>query len=128
MNRMKTETTLSPFNIEAIRADFPILKEKINGYPLVYFDNAATSQKPQQVIDCISDYYSRYNANIHRGVHTLSQTATDAYEQSRIKIQQHFNAAQSHEILFTAGTTHAINIVASGYSQFLKKGDEEAES
>ena len=121
---MKTETTLSPFNIEAVRADFPILKEKINGYPLVYFDNAATSQTPQQVIDCISDYYSRYNANIHRGVHTLSQTATDAYEQSRIKIQQHFNAAKSHEILFTAGTTHAINIVASGYSQFLKKGDE----
>ena len=124
MKRMKTETTLSPFNIEAVRADFPILKEKINGYPLVYFDNAATSQTPQQVIDCISDYYSRYNANIHRGVHTLSQTATDAYEQSRIKIQQHFNAAKSHEILFTAGTTHAINIVASGYSQFLKKGDE----
>ncbi len=121
---MKTETTLTPFNIEAVRADFPILKEKINGYPLVYFDNAATSQTPQQVIDCISDYYSRYNANIHRGVHTLSQTATDAYEQSRIKIQQHFNAAKSHEILFTAGTTHAINIVASGYSQFLKKGDE----
>lgn len=124
MKRMKTETTLTPFNIEAVRADFPILKEKINGYPLVYFDNAATSQTPQQVIDCISDYYSRYNANIHRGVHTLSQTATDAYEQSRIKIQQHFNAAKSHEILFTAGTTHAINIVASGYSQFLKKGDE----
>ena len=121
---MKTETTLTPFNIEAVRADFPILKEKINGYPLVYFDNAATSQTPQQVIDCISDYYSRYNANIHRGVHTLSQTATDAYEQSRIKIQQHFNAAKSHEILFTAGTTHAINIVASGYSHFLKKGDE----
>ena len=121
---MKTETTLTPFNIEAVRADFPILKEKVNGYPLVYFDNAATSQTPQQVIDCISDYYSRYNANIHRGVHTLSQTATDAYEQSRIKIQQHFNAAKSHEILFTAGTTHAINIVASGYSQFLKKGDE----
>ena len=121
---MKTETTLTPFNIEAVRADFPILKEKVNGYPLVYFDNAATSQTPQQVIDCISDYYSRYNANIHRGVHTLSQTATDAYEQSRIKIQQHFNAAKSHEILFTAGTTHAINIVASGYSHFLKKGDE----
>mgnify|MGYP006434372669 CR=1 FL=1 len=121
---MKTETTISPFNIEAVRADFPILKEKINGYPLVYFDNAATSQTPQQVIDCISDYYSRYNANIHRGVHSLSQIATDAYEQSRIKIQQHFNAEKSHEILFTAGTTHAINIVASGYSQFLKEGDE----
>ena len=124
MNRMKTETTLDVFDVDKIRDDFPILKEEINGYPLVYFDNAATSQTPQQVINCISDYYSRYNANIHRGVHTLSQTATDAYEQSRIKIQNHFNAKRSHEILFTAGTTHAINIVASGYGQFLKKGDE----
>ena len=124
MNRMKTETTLKPFDVDSIRADFPILKEEINGYPLVYFDNAATSQTPQQVINCISDYYSRYNANIHRGVHTLSQTATDAYEQARIKIQKHFNAKKSHEILFTAGTTHAINIVASGYSQILQKGDE----
>ena len=121
---MKTETTLKPFDVDSIRADFPILKEEINGYPLVYFDNAATSQTPQQVINCISDYYSRYNANIHRGVHTLSQTATDAYEQARIKIQKHFNAKRSHEILFTAGTTHAINIVASGYSQILQKGDE----
>ena len=121
---MKTETTLDVFDVDKIRDDFPILKEEINGYPLVYFDNAATSQTPQQVINCISDYYSRYNANIHRGVHTLSQTATDAYEQSRIKIQNHFNAKRSHEILFTAGTTHAINIVASGYGQFLKKGDE----
>jgi cysteine desulfurase/selenocysteine lyase len=126
MDRMKTETetTLNAFDVNKVREDFPILKEQINGYPLVYFDNAATSQTPQQVIDCISDYYSRYNANIHRGVHTLSQTATDAYEQARIKIQKHFNAAQSHEILFTAGTTHAINIVASGYSQKIKKGDE----
>jgi len=124
MNRMKTETTLDVFDVDKIRDDFPILKEEINGYPLVYFDNAATSQTPQQVINCISDYYSRYNANIHRGVHTLSQTATDAYEQSRIKIQNHFNARRSHEILFTAGTTHAINIVAAGYGQFLKKGDE----
>jgi len=121
---MKTETTLDVFDVDKIRDDFPILKEEINGYPLVYFDNAATSQTPQQVINCISDYYSRYNANIHRGVHTLSQTATDAYEQSRIKIQNHFNARRSHEILFTAGTTHAINIVAAGYGQFLKKGDE----
>ena len=124
MKEMRTETTTKSFDIEAIRADFPILKEKVNGYPLVYFDNAATSQKPQQVIDCITDYYSRYNANIHRGVHTLSQIATDAYEQSRIKIKDHFNAAKAHEILFTAGTTHAINIVAAGYSHFLKKGDE----
>jgi len=122
---MKTETTsIKTLDIEAIRADFPILKEQINDYPLVYFDNAATSQTPNQVINCISDYYRRYNANIHRGVHSLSQNATDAYEQSRIKIQKHFNAAKAHEILFTAGTTHAINIVASGYSQFLKKGDE----
>ena len=90
----------------------------------VYFDNAATSQKPQQVIDCIVDYYSNYNSNIHRGVHFLSQEATDAYEKARRTIQTHFNAKYSHEIIFTSGTTHSINIVASGYGEILKKGDE----
>mgnify|MGYP000627987755 CR=1 FL=1 len=79
--------------IHKIREDFPILKRKVNGYPLVYLDNAATSQTPQPVIDCIVDYYSNYNANIHRGVHTLSQEATDLYEQARMKIQEHFNLA-----------------------------------
>ena len=108
----------------AIRADFPILNRTVNGQPLVYFDNAATSQTPQQVIDVITDYYTRYNANIHRGVHSLSQEATDAYELARKKIQTHFNAAKAHEIILTAGTTHAINIVASGYAAILQAGDE----
>ena len=112
------------FNVEDIRKDFPILSRKVNGKPLVYFDNAATSQTPQQVIDAIVDYYSNYNANIHRGVHTLSQEATDLYEQSRLKIQAHFNAKFSHEIIFTSGTTHSINLVANGFSSLLKKGDE----
>ena len=111
-------------NIAAIREDFPILKRKVNGYPLVYLDNAATSQTPRQVIDAIVDYYSNYNANIHRGVHSLSQQATDAYEQARIKIQKHFNAAKPYEIILTSGTTHSINLVASGFTNFLKEGDE----
>ena len=111
-------------NVSKIRADFPILNRKVNGQPLVYFDNAATSQTPTQVIDAIVDYYSNYNANIHRGVHTLSQEATDKYEQARIKIQKHFNAAKVQEIIFTSGTTHSINLVANGFSSLLKKGDE----
>ena len=112
------------FDVQKIRLDFPILSKEVNGHPLVYFDNAATSQKPQIVIDSIVDYYSNYNANIHRGVHTLSQVATDAYELSRKKIQKHFNASKDHEIIFTSGTTHGINMVASGFSELLKKGDE----
>ncbi|WP_139957294.1 aminotransferase class V-fold PLP-dependent enzyme [Flavicella sediminum] len=111
-------------DIQKIRAEFPILKEQVNGKPLVYFDNAATSQKPQVVIDAIVDYYSKINANIHRGVHTLSQVATDAYEEARIKLQKHFNAKKSYEIILTAGTTHSINIVATGFTSLLKKGDE----
>ncbi|HBI40113.1 MAG TPA: cysteine desulfurase CsdA [Tenacibaculum sp.] len=110
--------------IEKIREDFPILKRKVNGKQLVYFDNGATSQTPQIVIDAIIDYYSNYNANIHRGVHALSQEATDKYEASRIKIQKHFNAKNSYEIILTSGTTHSINIVASGYSSILNFGDE----
>lgn len=112
------------FNPTVIRKDFPILNREVNGKPLVYFDNAATSQTPRQVIDVIVDYYSNYNANIHRGVHTLSQEATDKYEQARIKIQKHFNAAKSHEIIFTSGTTHSINLVANGFTSILKAGDE----
>ncbi len=111
-------------DVTAIRKDFPILQRKVNGYPLVYLDNAATSQTPRQVIDVIVDYYSRYNANIHRGVHALSQEATDAYEQAREKIRSHFNAAHSHEIIFTSGTTEAINLVANGFSSLLAEGDE----
>ncbi len=111
-------------DIKKIRADFPILNQQINGKPLVYLDNAATSQKPQVVIDSLVNYYTTINANIHRGVHTLSQKATDAFEQARIKLQQHFNAKKSHEIIFTAGTTHSINIVATGFTSLLQKGDE----
>lgn len=111
-------------DVQKIRKDFPILQREVNGQPLVYFDNAATSQTPVQVIDTIVDYYKNYNANIHRGVHSLSQEATDAYEAARKKIQKHFNAAQSHEIIFTSGTTHSINIVSNGYAELLKKGDQ----
>lgn len=111
-------------DVQKIRKDFPILQREVNGQPLVYFDNAATSQTPFQVIDTIADYYKNYNANIHRGVHSLSQEATDAYEAARKKIQKHFNAAQSHEIIFTSGTTHSINIVSNGYAELLKKGDQ----
>lgn len=111
-------------DIQKIRAQFPILSQQVNGKPLVYFDNGATSQKPQIVIDSIVDYYSRYNANIHRGVHTLSQLATDAYEQARLKIQKHFNAKESYEIIFTSGTTESINLVANGFELLLQKGDE----
>ena len=111
-------------DIQKIREDFPILKREVNGKPLVYFDNAATSQTPQVVIDSIVTYYSSYNANIHRGVHTLSQEATDAYEQARIKIQNHFNAAHPYEIILTSGTTHSINLVANGFASLITKGDE----
>ena len=111
-------------DVKKIRKDFPILERQVNGCPLVYFDNAATSQTPIKVIDTIVDYYKNYNANIHRGVHSLSQEATDAYEAARQKIQSHFNAANPYEIIFTSGTTHSINIIASGYSELLKAGDE----
>ena len=116
--------TTTKLDSTKIRKDFPILSREVNGKPLVYLDNAATSQTPKQVIDVIVDYYQRYNANIHRGVHALSQEATDAYEQARIKIQQHFNIKASHEVLFTSGTTHAINLVANGFSSFINEGDE----
>ncbi|MBL19229.1 MAG: cysteine desulfurase CsdA [Flavobacteriaceae bacterium] len=111
-------------DISQIRADFPILQRQVNGQPLVYLDNAATSQTPLAVIDAISDYYKHTNANIHRGVHALSQEATDQFEAARQKIQTHFNAAQAHEIIFTSGTTHSINLVANGFASFLEKGDE----
>jgi cysteine desulfurase / selenocysteine lyase len=112
------------FDVKKIRKDFPILNRKVNGKPLVYFDNAATSQTPKIVIDAIVNYYSNYNANIHRAVHTLSQEATNAFEESRIKIQKHFNASKSHEIILTSGTTHSINLIANVFTSFLKRGDE----
>lgn len=112
------------FDVQKVRADFPILSQKVNGKPLVYFDNGATSQKPQVVIDAISKYYSEINANIHRGVHTLSQLATDAYEVSRNTIQNHINAKHNYEIIFTSGTTFGINLVANGFASLLQTGDE----
>ncbi|MDR0229312.1 MAG: cysteine desulfurase [Flavobacteriaceae bacterium] len=111
-------------DINAVREDFPILKQQVNGKPLVYFDNAATAQKPKVVEEAIATYYNTINANIHRGVHTLSQLATDAYEESRRKIQVHINAKEEREVIFTAGTTFGINLVANGFAQLLKEGDE----
>lgn len=111
-------------SISEIRRDFPILERKIGGNPLVYFDNGATSQKPQQVIDSIVHYYTTYNANIHRGVHTLSQEATEAYETARKKLQKHINAAKPYEVLFTSGTTEGINLVATCLTPFVKAGEE----
>lgn len=112
------------FDVQKIRKDFPILHRQVNGQELVYFDNAATAQTPQPVIDAIVDYYSTTNANIHRGVHALSQEATEAYEAARQKIQKHFNAAHPYEIILTSGTTEAINCIASGYASILQPGDE----
>ena len=111
-------------NIESIRNDFPILKTKVNGNQLIYFDNAATSQTPNCVIDSISNYYKNLNSNIHRGVHKLSQLATDKYEESRKKFKEHLNARSASEIIFTSGTTHSINLISNGFTGFLKKGDE----
>ena len=111
-------------NIESIRKDFPILNTKVNGNQLIYFDNAATSQTPNCVIKSISDYYKSLNSNIHRGVHKLSQLATDKYEESRKKFKEHFNASSTSEIIFTPGTTHSINLISNGFIKFLKKDDE----
>ena len=111
-------------NIESIRNDFPILNTKVNGNQLIYFDNAATSQTPNCVIDSISDYYKNLNSNIHRGVHKLSQLATNKYEESRKKFKEHLNARSASEIIFTSGTTHSINLISNGFTGFLKEGDE----
>ena len=111
-------------NINDIRHQFPTLHQKVNGYPLVYLDNGATTHKPQVVIDAISQYYEKLNSNIHRGVHFLSQKATDAYEASRETIRQHLNAQHLYEIIFTKGNTEAINLVANGFGQILQNGDE----
>lgn len=112
------------FDIHKIREDFPILNRMVNGSKLVYLDNAASSQKPNTVIESIKTYYQEYNANIHRGVHTLSQEATEAYEQARKKVQAFFNAKKDCEIIFTQGTTQSINLVASSFTNLVKPGDE----
>ena len=111
-------------DLAKIRAEFPILARKVNGQPLVYLDNAATSQTPLAVIEAISDYYKHTNANIHRGVHSLSQEATDQFEGAREKIRAHINAAHTHEVIITSGTTHSINLVAYGFGHLLDQGDE----
>ncbi|SUZ47226.1 uncharacterized protein METZ01_LOCUS80 [marine metagenome] len=111
-------------NIYKIREDFPILNKKINGTDLVYFDNAATSQTPKQVIQKIVDYYEQYNSNIHRGLHSLSTDATNQYELSRKIIQKHFGIKNNHEVIFTSGTTHGINIVSSGLESQINSSDE----
>jgi len=113
------------FDVAKARQDFPILREKVQGKPLVYFDNAATSQKPQVVIDTVHEFLATYNSNIHRGVHQLSERGTEAYEQSRKKVQRFINAAESREVIFVRGTTEAINLVANSYGrQHIRAGDE----
>lgn len=122
---MKMENILRTFDVEKYRSDFPILDTKIYGHPLVYFDNAATTQKPRQVVDSMVKEYYTVNSNVHRGVHFLSQRATDLLEGSRETVRSFINAAKSCEIIFTRGTTESINLVASSFSDaFLKKGDE----
>ena len=112
-------------DITKIRSEFPILHQQINGKPLVYLDNAATTQKPQSVIDALTGYYGGYNANIHRGIHYLAEKATTAYEDTRKSLQQFLNASSTEEIIFTYGTTDGINLVANAYGRvFLKEGDE----
>lgn len=119
------ETLLSKLNIQKIRQDFPILNQKVNGHDLVYFDNAATSQKPKQVIKAITDYYEQYNSNIHRGAHYLANYATEQYENARKKIAAFINANSEREVNFVRGTTEGINLVANSYAnKFLKSGDE----
>lgn len=120
---METKTAI--IDVELIRSEFPILSRKVNGHPLVYLDNGASSQKPQSVISAINKYYTYENSNIHRGVHTLSQEATTAYEESRITVQKFINAKHSHEIIFTEGTTESINLIATSFGKkHLNVGDE----
>ena len=119
-----SNTPIKTFNVREIREQFPALRQQIYGKNLIYFDNGATSQKPQVVLDAINKFYSKENANIHRGVHYMSQKATTEYEESRKKIQRYINARKSEEIIFTKGTTDGINLVAHSYGELLKPGDE----
>jgi len=122
---MEQATALVSFDVQRVREDFPILSRTVNGKPLVYLDNGATTQKPKQVVDAIQAYYTDINSNIHRGVHHLSQLATDAYEITRRKVREFINAGHEHEVILTPGTTHGINLVASCYGKaFVKPGDE----
>ena len=118
-------TPNNPLDVEKLRQDFPVLHQEVNGHPLVYLDNAATSQKPQCVIDALVNYYATENSNVHRGVHTLSQHATDDYEAARSKVRRFINAAEDHELIYVRGTTEAINLVAQTYGrQNIGAGDE----
>ena len=117
--------SVKSFNLVKIRDQFPILNKKINNHQLVYFDNAATTQKPKKVINAINEYYSEYNANIHRGIHTLAEKATNEYEKTRKSVSQFINSKSEKEIIFTRGTTEGINLIASSFvKNFLKKEDE----
>ncbi len=117
--------TIQELDLQNIRSQFPILSREVNGYPLVYFDNAATTQKPQAVISALLKYYERYNANIHRGIHTLAEEATAAYEDTRKAVRKFINAREPEEIIFTRGTTEGINLVAQTFGRAnLKRGDE----
>ena len=112
-------------DIQTIRNDFPILDQQVHGKPLAYLDNAATTQKPRQVIDAVNDVYTKYNSNIHRGVHHLSNVCTQAFEDARVKVQKFINAEHSHEVIFTRGTTESVNLIAHSFGDvFLKEGDE----
>ena len=125
MRAARSATIARGFDVERVRADFPALHQRVHGKPLVYLDNAATSQKPQAVIDALVHYYSRINSNIHRGIHHLSEEATEAYEQARTRVKEFINAADEREIVFVRGTTEAINLVAQSYGRaFVKPGDE----
>jgi cysteine desulfurase/selenocysteine lyase len=127
MNKQNTamNTDTSTFDVEKIRADFPILQQQVNGKPLVYLDNAATSQKPRQVIETLDTYYQEYNANIHRGVHTLSEKGTAVYEAAREKVKTFLNAESTKEIIFVRGATEAINLVAQSFGRnTISAGDE----
>src|SRR5205809_3177673 len=116
---------LDAVELEEIRDDFPILRQKVHGKPLIYFDNAATSQKPRVVIDALNDYYTRYNANVHRGIHALAERSTKEYERAREKVAKFINAPSTESVIFTRGTTEAINLVAYSWAlNNLKKGDE----
>src|SRR5215204_1962970 len=120
-----TATIQSSLDVYAIRQQFPALAREVKGHPLVYFDNAATTQKPQVVIDALVSYYTEYNANIHRGIHTMAEEATAAFEATRDTVQQFINAASREQIIFTKGTTEGINLVAQTWGrQNIKAGDE----
>jgi len=125
MTRAQAPRSPQPLDVERVRADFPVLQQMVHGKPLVYLDNAATSQKPRAVIEAISNYYRQDNANVHRGVHDLSQRATQAYEEARLKVQRFINAEHTRQILFVSGCTEAINLVAQSWGRSnLKAGDE----